>query len=84
MLLRERGGEVSHHDPHVADLPSFGLRNSELRGEIDLAVLVTAQPGVDHGALVEAAPLVLDLRGVTRPVSIRESAVEESLRRGPA
>ena len=29
-------------------------------------MIVTAHPGVDHGAIVESAPLVLDLRGVTR------------------
>ena len=65
-LLRERGGDVSYHDPHVAELPQFGLRNAELGGEVDLAVIVTAHPGVDHGAIVEQSPAVLDLRGVTR------------------
>ena len=32
----------------------------------DLAVIVTAHPGVDHDAIAERAPLVVDLRGVTR------------------
>src|SRR5687767_5809524 len=65
-LLRERGGDVSYHDPHVAELPQFGLRSAELGGEVDLAVIVTAHAGVDHGAIVEQSPAVLDLRGVTR------------------
>ena len=33
---------------------------------VDLAVIVTAHPEVDHGAVVERAPRVLDLRGTTR------------------
>jgi len=74
-LLRDRGGDVSYHDPHVAELPAFGLRNAELGGDVDLAVIVTAHPGVDHGAIVESAPLVLDLRGVTR--SLRDARVRQ-------
>jgi len=68
-LLRERGGDVSYHDPHVPELPDRGLRTTALDGALegaDLAVIVTAHPQVDHGAVVERAPLVLDLRGVTR------------------
>jgi UDP-N-acetyl-D-glucosamine dehydrogenase len=66
-LLQERGGDVRYHDPHVPELPSHGLRSVELEGaECDLAVIVTAHPGVDHGLLVQQSPAVLDLRGVTR------------------
>jgi UDP-N-acetyl-D-glucosamine dehydrogenase len=65
-LLRERGGDVSYHDPHVPELPQFGLSCSELGADVDLAVIVTAHPGVDHGAIVERSQAVLDLRGVTR------------------
>jgi UDP-N-acetyl-D-glucosamine dehydrogenase len=71
-LLRERGGDVSYHDPHVAELPEFGLRSVELGSDIDLAVIVTAHPGVDHGAVVEQSPSVLDLRGVTRSLGDRK------------
>jgi UDP-N-acetyl-D-glucosamine dehydrogenase len=74
-LLRARGGDVSYHDPHVAELPQFGLGHAELGAEIDLAVIVTAHPGVDHGALVEGSPAVLDLRGVTR--SLRDAKVTQ-------
>ena len=74
-LLRQRGGDVSYHDPHVAELPQFGLRNSELGGDVDLAVIVTAHPGVDHGAIVEQSPAVLDLRGVTR--QLRDQKVQQ-------
>jgi hypothetical protein len=31
-------------------------------------VIVTAHPQVDHGAVVREAPLVVDLRGVTRGI----------------
>jgi UDP-N-acetyl-D-glucosamine dehydrogenase len=33
---------------------------------IDLAIIVTAHPSVDHRAVAERAQLTLDLRGVTR------------------
>jgi UDP-N-acetyl-D-glucosamine dehydrogenase len=68
-LLRERGGDVVYHDPHVPALPDLGLASASLEASlegVDLAVIVTAHPGVDHGAVVASAPAVLDLRGVTR------------------
>src|SRR5215208_3383361 len=74
-LLRARGGDVSYHDPHVAELPQYGLRSAELGGDVDLAVIVTAHPGVDHGAIVEQSPAVLDLRGVTR--TLRDHKVRQ-------
>ena len=74
-LLRARGGDISYHDPHVPELPQFGLRSAELGAEVDLAVIVTAHPGVDHGAIVEQSPAVLDLRGVTR--SLRDRKVQQ-------
>ena len=74
-LLRARGGDVSYHDPHVPELPQFGLRSAELGRDVDLAVIVTAHPGVDHGAIVEHSPAVLDLRGVTR--ALRDEKVTQ-------
>jgi UDP-N-acetyl-D-glucosamine dehydrogenase len=68
-LLRSRGGDVAYHDPHVPELPEFGLRSAELPAAAegaDLAVIVTAHPSVDHRAITERAQLTLDLRGVTR------------------
>jgi UDP-N-acetyl-D-glucosamine dehydrogenase len=66
-LLRKRGADVSYHDPHVPELPKFGLRSVEPDGAAaDLVVLVTAHPQVDHEAIAAAAPRMLDLRGVTR------------------
>jgi UDP-N-acetyl-D-glucosamine dehydrogenase len=68
-LLRKGGADVRYHDPHVPELPDHGLRGmalDEALDGVDLAVIVTAHPGVDHGSVVERAPQVLDLRGTTR------------------
>src|SRR5262249_39007713 len=68
-LLRERGGDVVYHDPHVPELPEHGLRSLDLDMALegaDLAVIVTAHPQVDHAAIVRRVPMTLDLRGVTR------------------
>jgi UDP-N-acetyl-D-glucosamine dehydrogenase len=68
-VLRGLGAEVVYHDPHVAELPELGLRGTSFDDALagaDAAVIITAHPTVDHDAIVERAPLVLDLRGVTR------------------
>jgi UDP-N-acetyl-D-glucosamine dehydrogenase len=68
-LLRDRGAHVAYHDPHVPEVAELGLRSVALEEGLesaDLAVIVTAHPGVDHRAVADQAPLTLDLRGVTR------------------
>jgi len=68
-LLHELGGEVVYHDPHVPELPDLALRSTPFEqavSDADLAVIVTAHPGVDHEAIARRARLVVDLRGVTR------------------
>jgi UDP-N-acetyl-D-glucosamine dehydrogenase len=68
-LLRTRGADVSYHDPHVPELPDHALRSAELPAGadgVDLAIIVTAHPTVDHQVIAERAQLTLDLRGVTR------------------
>jgi UDP-N-acetyl-D-glucosamine dehydrogenase len=68
-LLRERGADLSYHDPHVPELPEVGLRSVPLPAAadgVDLAIIVTAHPSVDHRDVTERAQLTLDLRGVTR------------------
>jgi UDP-N-acetyl-D-glucosamine dehydrogenase len=70
-MLRERGGEVSYHDPHVPELPGLGLGSVDLEtaiGDADLAALLTAHPELDYPALVAAAALFVDFRGVTREI----------------
>jgi UDP-N-acetyl-D-glucosamine dehydrogenase len=73
-LLRERGAEISYHDPHVPELPDFDLTSMDLEEgirEADLVCIVTAHPEVDHERVVAEASLVLDFRGVTRGIEAR-------------
>ena len=68
-LLDARGAEVVYHDPHVTELPGSGLRSQPLDEALqgsEVAVIVTAHADVDLGVVARDAPLVVDLRGVTR------------------
>jgi UDP-N-acetyl-D-glucosamine dehydrogenase len=70
-MLRERGAEVAYHDPHVAELPRFGLSSAALQqglAEADLVAILTAHPELDYAAVVEAGALVVDFRGATRGI----------------
>ena len=70
-LLRERGGEVSYHDPHVPELPDLELSSSDLEAalaEADAVAIVTPHPEFDYGRIVSAAALAIDFRGVTRDI----------------
>ena len=67
-LLQDLGAEVSYHDPYVPTLPEFSLTSTPFEqavSEADLALIVTAHPGVDHDLIARRARLVVDLRGVT-------------------
>jgi UDP-N-acetyl-D-glucosamine dehydrogenase len=66
-LLRGLGAEVAYHDPFVPELGE--LRSVTLDEALEgaqLAVIVTAHPGIDHDAIGARVPVVVDLRGVTR------------------
>jgi UDP-N-acetyl-D-glucosamine dehydrogenase len=68
-LLAALGADLRYHDPFVPELPEHGLRSEPLDAVLDaadLALIVTAHPGVDHDAAVAQVPLALDLRGTTR------------------
>jgi UDP-N-acetyl-D-glucosamine dehydrogenase len=68
-LLQARGADLAYHDPHVPTLRDAGLQSRELDELVewaDLAVITTAHPTVDHGAIVERVPQLIDLRGHTR------------------
>jgi len=68
-LLAALGAQLRYHDPFVPELADYGLVSEPLDEALagaDLALIITAHPGVDHGAAVERVPLALDLRGVTR------------------
>ncbi len=68
-LLRGLGANVRYHDRFVPELPDQDLRSEALDDVLagaDIALIVTAHPGVDHDDAVGRVPLALDLRGVTR------------------
>jgi len=69
--LRELGGEVAYHDPHVPNLSERGLSSCDLGEALrsaDVTAIVTAHPEVDYAEVVAASPLVVDFRGVTRNI----------------
>jgi UDP-N-acetyl-D-glucosamine dehydrogenase len=66
--LGRLGAAITYHDAYVPSLRAFGLQSSSLEDALrgaDLAVIVTAHPGVDHHEVARRVPTV-DLRGVTR------------------
>jgi UDP-N-acetyl-D-glucosamine dehydrogenase len=68
-LLRELGAELCYHDAYVPSVPEFALESvsaAQALDGADLALVVTVHPGVDYELLVQRAPIVVDLRGVTR------------------
>ena len=71
-LLADAGADLIYHDPHVPELPQYGLRSEDLSDVVagaDLVVIVTAHPEVDHAAVARTAQQVVDLRGVTRGIA---------------
>jgi UDP-N-acetyl-D-glucosamine dehydrogenase len=55
----------------VPELPGHGLSSVDLDAGVaaaDLVAIVTAHPEVDHEAVVAAAALAIDFRGVTRGI----------------
>jgi UDP-N-acetyl-D-glucosamine dehydrogenase len=77
-LLTALGADIVYHDPHVPALPESGLESrgfDETLNGADLALIITAHPGVDHDAIAERAPLVVDLRGVTRGADSRRTVL---------
>ncbi len=68
-LLHALGAALCYHDPFVPALPDHNLHSVPLEQALhdcDLALIVTAHPGVDHALAAQRARVVLDLRGVTR------------------
>ena len=67
-LLAEQGAELVYHDDYVREVAELGLSSCPLTDALagcDVAVIVTAHPGLDLDAVL-AAPLVVDFRGVTQ------------------
>jgi len=66
--LQSLGAEIAYHDPYVPELKAFGLRHTSLEEALDgadVALIVTAHPGIDHDHVAATVPTV-DFRGVTR------------------
>jgi UDP-N-acetyl-D-glucosamine dehydrogenase len=66
--LQALGAEIAYHDPYVPELKTYGLQHTELEQALDgadLALIVTAHPGIDHDHIAATVPTV-DFRGVTR------------------
>jgi UDP-N-acetyl-D-glucosamine dehydrogenase len=64
-LLSALGAELRYHDPHAPTLPHHGLSSIPLEDALqdaDLALIVTAHPGVDHDTVLTRARLVVDAR----------------------
>jgi UDP-N-acetyl-D-glucosamine dehydrogenase len=77
-VLQGLGADVAYHDPYVPELPELGLRGvsvGEALVDVDLALIITAHPGVDHDAIVAGSPLAVDLRGATRSRSHERAPV---------
>jgi UDP-N-acetyl-D-glucosamine dehydrogenase len=70
-LLKARGADLAYSDDYVPELPDFELSSEPLELALeacDLAVIVTAHPGLDAQTVIDKAPLVVDFRGVTRGI----------------
>jgi UDP-N-acetyl-D-glucosamine dehydrogenase len=67
-LLAERGAELAYHDPHVPELPAFGLASrplGEVLADADVVAIVTVHPDLDADRVLREAALVVDFRGIT-------------------
>jgi len=65
-LLQAGGAEISYHDPHVPQLPDFGLSSVPLEPErFDCIAIVTDHAGIDYEALVDDGAVIVDFRNAT-------------------
>jgi UDP-N-acetyl-D-glucosamine dehydrogenase len=77
--LKRLGADLRYHDAFVPELPQHDMTSAPdldaALTDADLAVIVTAHPGIDFAAVAETVPTV-DLRGVTRKVARTSKAKE--------
>jgi UDP-N-acetyl-D-glucosamine dehydrogenase len=70
--LGVKGARVAYHDPHVPVITVNGVtlesRPDVRAGEYDLVLVLTAHAGYDWGAIVSAAPVIIDTRNATAGV----------------
>jgi len=70
-MLGDQGAVISYHDDYVAELHELDYSNEPLDAVLhgaDIAVIVTAHPGLDLERVVATVPVVVDFRGVTRHI----------------
>ena len=71
-LLREKGADLSYHDPNIVNvvIPGGTLTSLELTDELlstsDCVVIATDHSCYDYQNIVDKATLVFDARGATR------------------
>ncbi len=90
-LLERDGAEVDYHDPYVPCLEEDGKMwqgkalTDELISSVDVAVIVTNHTDVDHGRVLELAPIVVDTRNATKGLgrSTSEGVQEGWIVKGP-
>ena len=86
-LLESRGATVDYHDPFVPEIPPTrqhgaiaGRKSVALAAEFvagyDAVLIVTDHDGVDYGAVVAAAQLVIDTRNATAAIQDRSKIVK--------
>jgi UDP-N-acetyl-D-glucosamine dehydrogenase len=73
-LLAERGGELSYHDPHVAEVAVEGRTyksvdlSDERVADADLVVIITDHKAIDYQRVADLAQRIFDTRNATRDV----------------
>jgi len=71
-LLREKGAEVSYHDPYVPriHLPAGDMKSAELSGKclasMDCVIIAVEHSCYDLEQIITNAKLVFDTRGATK------------------
>lgn len=77
-LLRDRGADVSYHDPHLPDFPSMRKHRIDLRSQKltpalvksqDVVFIVTDHDAVDYALIGRHAKLVVDTRNAMAKVA---------------
>jgi UDP-N-acetyl-D-glucosamine dehydrogenase len=65
-LLQAAGSVISYHDPHVPELPEYGLSSVPLEPDrFDCIAIVTDHAGIDYEALVDEEAVIVDFRNAT-------------------
>lgn len=71
-LLRDKGGEMSFHDPYIAQVDIPGLHHTELSDSLlqgaDCVIITTNHSAYDYHRIVAHAKMIVDTRNATRDV----------------